>query len=339
MRVGMMMRLFNGNSGFGDIDPTKSASVYSVSEDLSKGYSRVVGLSLYTSPFNSTQTERLRITGSGNVGIGSTLPTHKLEVNGNTLLKDNLKVNCISTFSNTTFTGTVYAGSSTGDSGQYLRSTGVGVTWATFPSTRSTDTQTATSGQTSFNFTYTVGYLDVFVNGVKLPPSEFTASNGSTVILNDAAFANDTLEFVSYYNAPGSGTGAQNLTSLADVNITSPVYGQTLRYNGVKFVNDFHPHLTTASTSQVSITNLPIASYRSAEYLVQVTEGTKYHVTKIIAIHDGTNVTFNEYGTVTTSTSLATFSLDNNSGSMRLLATPASSNSTTFKVKFDAIAV
>ena len=339
MRVGMMMRLFNGNSGFGDIDPTKSASVYAVSEDSSKGYSRVVGLSFYTSPFNSSQTEKLRISGSGNVGIGSTLPTHKLEVNGNTLLKDNLKVTGISTFSNTTFTGTVYAGSSTGDSGQYLRSTGVGVTWATFPSTRSTDTQTATSGQTSFNFTYTVGYLDVFVNGVKLPPSEFTASNGSTVILNDAAFANDTLEFVSYYNAPGSGTGAQNLTSLADVNITSPVYGQTLRHNGVKFVNDFHPHLTTASTSQVSITNLPIASYRSAEYLVQVTEGTKYHVTKIIAIHDGTNVTFNEYGTVTTSTSLATFSLDINSGSMRLLATPASSNSTTFKVKFDAIAV
>ena len=62
-------------------------------------------------------------------------------------------------------------------------------------------------------------------------------------------------------------------------------------------------------------------------------------MTKIIAIHDGTNVTFNEYGTITTSTSLATFTLDINSGNMRLLATPASTNSTTFKVKFDAIVV
>ena len=168
----------------------------------------------------------------------------------------------------------------------------------------------------------------------------FTANNGSTIILDDAAFANDTLEFISLNTVPvTSGGGATNLDGLSDVNLTSPVYGQTLRYNGVKFVNDFHPHATTTSTSQVSITSLPIASYRSAEYTIQITEGTKYHVTKIIAIHDGTSVTFNEYGTIITSTSLATFTLDINSGNMRLLATPASTNSTSFKVKFDAIAV
>ena len=160
------------------------------------------------------------------------------------------------------------------------------------------------------------------------------------IVLDDAAFANDTLEFISLNTVPVSSSGgATNLDGLSDITVTSPVYGQTLRYNGVKFVNDFHPHLTTTSTSQVSITNLDITEYRSAEYLIQVTEGTKYHVTKIIAIHDGTNVTFNEYGTITTSTPLATFSVDINSGIMRLLATPASTNSTSFKVKFDAIAV
>jgi hypothetical protein len=241
---------------------------------------------------------------------------------------------------NATFTGTISAGSTTGTDGYYLKSVGTGVTWAAFPSSRTSSTQTATAGQTSFNFSYNVGFVDVFVNGVKLPTSEFTANNGSTIVLDDAAFANDTLEFISLNTLPvTSGGGASNLNGLSDVNITSPVYGQTLRYNGVNFVNDFHPHSTTTSTSQVSITNLPIASYRSAEYLIQVTEGTKYHVTKIIAIHDGTNVTFNEYGTITTSTPLATFTLDINSGNMRLLATPASTNSTTFKVKFDAIAV
>ena len=88
-----------------------------------------------------------------------------------------------------------------------------------------------------------------------------------------------------------------------------------------------------------TISTLPIATYRSVEYTVQVTEGTKYHVTKILAIHDGTNATFNEFGTLTTSTSLATFALDVNSGNMRLLATPASTNSTVFKVKFTGIKV
>ena len=240
---------------------------------------------------------------------------------------------------NLTLGGTVSAASTIGVSGQYLRSTGSGVAWASFPSTRSTDTQIATAGQTSFSFTYTVGYLDVFVNGVKLPTSEFTASNGSTVILDDAAFANDTIEFVSYYNAPGAGNGAQNLNGLADVTTTAPVIGDTLQHNGSKFVNDYTVSTTTTSTSQASILNLPIATYRSVEYTIQVTEGTKYHVTKVLAIHDGTNATFNEFGTLTTNTSLSTFALDVNSGSMRLLVTPASTNSTVFKVKFTGIKV
>ena len=70
-----------------------------------------------------------------------------------------------------------------------------------------------------------------------------------------------------------------------------------------------------------------------------MTEGTKYHVTKVLAIHNGTNVYFNEYGTLFTNNSLSTFTLDVNSGNMRLLATPASTNSTAFKVKFTAIKV
>ena len=105
------------------------------------------------------------------------------------------------------------------------------------------------------------------------------------------------------------------------------------------FVNDYTVTSTKTSTSQASIHSLAVATYRSVEYTIQITEGTKYHVTKILAIHDGTNVTFNEYGTITTSTPLATFTLDINSGIMRLLATPASSNSTVFKVKFNAIKV
>ena len=112
-----------------------------------------------------------------------------------------------------------------------------------------------------------------------------------------------------------------------------------MQHNGSAFVNDYTPSATTTSTSQTAIHSLAVATYRSAEYTIQITEGTKYHVTKILAIHDGTNVSFNEYGTLFTTSSLATFALDVNSGSMRLLATPASTNSTVFKVKFNAIKV
>ena len=54
-------------------DPIKSASIYGVSED-SLGYSRKVGMAFYTSSFDATQTERLRIDSSGLVGIGTDNP-------------------------------------------------------------------------------------------------------------------------------------------------------------------------------------------------------------------------------------------------------------------------
>jgi len=244
------------------------------------------------------------------------------------------------TTGNATFTGTISAGSTTGTDGYYLKTTGIGVTWAAFPSSRTGLTTSATAGQTTFNFSYNIGFVDVFLNGVKLPSSEFTASNGSTIVLDDAAFANDTLEFISLNTLPvTSGGGASNLTGLADVTTSSPVVGDTLQHNGSVFVNDYTVSTTTTSTSQAQISSIPIATYRSVEYTIQVTEGTKYHVTKVLAIHDGTNVTFNEFGTLTTSTSLSTFALDINSGNMRLLATPASTNSTVFKVKFTGIKV
>ena len=77
--------------------------------------------------------------------------------------------------------------------------------------------------QTSFNFNYNVGFVDVFYNGVKLANTEFTATNGTSVVLNDVAYAGDLVEFVSYNTASsggGGGGGASSLNELSDVTIT-----------------------------------------------------------------------------------------------------------------------
>ena len=63
-------------------DPIKSASIYGVSEDV-LGYSRKVGMAFYTSAFDATQTERLRIKNDGNVGIGTNNPNRLLTLFGN----------------------------------------------------------------------------------------------------------------------------------------------------------------------------------------------------------------------------------------------------------------
>lgn len=65
-------------------------------------------------------------------------------------------------------------------------------------SVRSVTTITATSGQTVFNLNYTPNMLDVYLNGARLTPSEYTATNGTSVTLAVAAVAGDTLEFVVF---------------------------------------------------------------------------------------------------------------------------------------------
>jgi hypothetical protein len=97
--------------------------------------------------------------------------------------------------------------------------------------------------------------------------------------------------------------------------------------------------ITTTSTSALAIVELSSSLYRSVNYQVQIVQGTNYNMTTINVIHDGTNTYMTEYGTINIPTGIATFSSDINSGSLRLLGYPASTNSTTFKTMFTAIDV
>jgi hypothetical protein len=56
---------------------------------------------------------------------------------------------------------------------------------------------TPTAGQTNFTVTYTVGYIQVFLNGIKLiKGTDFTATNGTSVVLASGATTSDVIEFV-----------------------------------------------------------------------------------------------------------------------------------------------
>lgn len=55
-------------------------------------------------------------------------------------------------------------------------------------------TFTATSGQTAFTVTYAVGYLQIYVNGVLLTNSDYTATSGTGFTLNVACIAGDIVE-------------------------------------------------------------------------------------------------------------------------------------------------
>lgn len=57
---------------------------------------------------------------------------------------------------------------------------------------------TATGGQTTFTVSYTVGYVEVYLNGVFLNGSDYTATNGTSVVLGVAAVAGDIVEVIAY---------------------------------------------------------------------------------------------------------------------------------------------
>jgi hypothetical protein len=57
---------------------------------------------------------------------------------------------------------------------------------------------TATAGQTTFTVSYTVGLVEVYRNGVKLAVADYTASNGTTIVLASAANAGDVIEVVAF---------------------------------------------------------------------------------------------------------------------------------------------
>ena len=89
---------------------------------------------------------------------------------------------------------------------------------------------------------------------------------------------------------------------------------------------------TTTTTSASTIDSFVAATFRSAQYQIQITQGSNYHVTTLNVLHDGTDVYLNEFGTIRTSASLATFDADINSGSVRVRATPTTDSSTVFKL-------
>jgi len=63
--------------------------------------------------------------------------------------------------------------------------------------TRTETVFTATANQATFTVAYTVGSVEVFYNGSKMAPSEFTATNGTSIVLASGIPANTILTVVA----------------------------------------------------------------------------------------------------------------------------------------------
>ena len=93
--------------------------------------------------------------------------------------------------------------------------------------------------------------------------------------------------------------------------------------------------ITLATTTQTAIDTFSVSTYRSCKYAIQTTNTvtSEYQVVEVLLIHNGSTAYITTYGTIYTgSAELATFAVDISSGSVRLLVTGASANSTQYKI-------
>lgn len=134
--------------------------------------------------------------------------------------------------SGTTLTFSAAPPAGTGNiSVRYLGIPASGVTTTAY---RTVTEFTATAGQTSFSVpSYTVGYVDVYRNGVMLGTADFTATTGTTVVLGVGATVGDLIRVESFYvssvlNAIPATAGAVNSTYIA-----AGAVGQTALAAGV----------------------------------------------------------------------------------------------------------
>ena len=202
----------------GDIDVDGHTNLDNVSIAGVSTFANAIDLNADLDVDGHTNLDNVSIAGvttaTGNIiANGSIDLAGDIDVDGHTNL-DNVSVAGVTTFTGTAefdgtakFDSTITAGGATGSNGQYLKTTGTGVAWASFPTLRTRQTSTASSGQTTFSFSYTVNFLDVFVNGIKLTDAEFTATNGSSVVLAVGCFVGDIVELVGYNTVSGGGGG------------------------------------------------------------------------------------------------------------------------------------
>jgi hypothetical protein len=179
--------------------------------------------------------------------------------------------------------------------------------------------QTVVSGvdNNAATLSYTPNTIEVYVNGILLVPTvDYTATNGTSITFITALYAGDDVQIVTQsstvYTPPSI-----SMSSVPSVTIGSVAF-ETVG------------QVSTTSTSTVSLDVLNMTLYRSAKYMVQVTDTTNnlYHFCELMVLHNGLSAFITEYATLYSSYSLMSFDANVSGSSLFVTGTPTNSNNT-----------
>lgn len=145
------------------------------------------------------------------------------------------------TYSVSGTTLTFSAAPPSGTSNISVRYLGIPASGVTTTAYRTVTNFTATAGQTSFSVpSYTVGYIDVYRNGVRLVSTDYTATTGTTVVLNNACTVGDSVVTESFLvssvlNAIPATAGSVSTSYLVDGSVTQAKLSTNVAGNGPIF--------------------------------------------------------------------------------------------------------
>ena len=82
-----------------------------------------------------------------------------------------------------------------------------------------------------------------------------------------------------------------------------------------------HVNVAAGASTGTTVNSMPAATFVTAKILVQVKQGSAYHSTELMLVHDGTDVYLTEYGTVYTSDIIGTFDASISGGNVNVIFT------------------
>ena len=120
-----------------------------------------------------------------------------------------------------------------------------------------------------------------------------------------------------------------------DVTVTGTLTANVGFANTMSFSNTITGIGTT--TSKIFLhAELEDDDYRSVEYSVQASQGTNFHFTKLLVVHDGNNAYLTEYGTVYNSSEIASYNVELAGGYIALSATAGAATTANYVINFTA---
>jgi hypothetical protein len=154
----------------------------------------------------------------------------------------------------------------------------------------------------------------------------------STLTISGAYGTTLTVSGTTSVTLPTSGT----LATLAGTEtLTNKSFNSSVNYQtgAVTIANDNVVQTTVATVSATQIDSWAKATYRSAKYLIQVTQGSNYQVSEVMVIQDGTNTYMTEFAVIETNGVLCTFTSSISSSNAVLTVTMGSATSATINIQ------